>query len=924
MKGWRILLVSLAVSLGVYFFLTWPLGACFHEGVPSSNRPEAGGARYMVPGDHLQFLYQLWELADSFTGQTPLFYHVYEFNQGNDQSLYNPGSYYFPFGLVFAAGHWLGGSVVGWNLMLCLTVWLIYLTTWLLVRRFSASWLTAAVASLPSILLPYFHVSLLGGSPTGLGMLWVPLVFLGVDVAIRDRRLWGGVLAGVVLAIASWVDLHVFFFLFLATPVWGVMCLAFGAGKDQDLARAGGALRKSPVENLVSSSWNGTAPHAGHSRKRRHTAHAEVAGEPAPRAGIFKPILPLLIGMVLAFLQTGIIRSSLDHTLQSGGRSLKESLGYALRWPGWFDTTLDNRFNIIYLGVWVAAVLAVGFAFMASDAIRRKPRALVKFALLVMVLAAIGGIAVLALGPNTPFDREHRFWALLRTVIPPYKMIRQPAKIYCLLTPFLGVALALVMDRLNRLSPRSVWSLALALAIAAGCVYDYGRRLDPTICLLDYEQGGYRAVAEDAAACGRENRAMAIPLWPGDSHWNSITEYYATLHRTKMLNGYSPSVSRQYFSEVFQRFEGINMGAVTDPILDGLLAMKIGYLILHEDAFPQKVSPFAVSQTRRALMAHPRLKFLANDKAVWAFKILDAGSGERGSDAAGLPDPLPVLSAWQWDACDMAGGSATVEKDGTNVFMRLADNQATLRLDPRALYPVEGLRFVASVCGRGSLAGSFGTGLTNDEFAIEVANGNEWGWVEIPAPELPPGKMTLLNLAFTNTGGRVDISMLTMLAGPWKWLQPGESLVIPAEAFCITGYSDTNGSGIHLDRDRTQASVAFYAPVVPVTPGWYCVTLDYTTSSHGNGVGAAASPEVAPAPAEPETPVLGRAGAGVQLGEFSVLRSDGQNRMTLPLIAGREFALNYRLESPRPLRFEFRYSRAADLLIRSVTLTRVE
>lgn len=835
--------------MAVYFTLTWPLGNLFHEGIPSSNRPEAGGARYMIPGDHLQFVYQLWMLADSFKGGTPLFYHVYEFNQGDDKALYNPGSYYFPFGLLFSAGHALGGTVIGWNLMLCVTVWLIYLSTWFLIRRFTASRLTAAVAALPSILLPYFYVSLLGGSPTGMGMLWVPLIFLGVDVAIRDRRLWGGILAGVLLFIASWVDLHVFFFVFLATPVWMLMCLAFTAEQTKGFGRI---------------KW------------RR----------------LIRPVSPVFVGMGLAYLQTSLIKATLDDTLQSKGRSLNESLGYALHAPGWFNPALDNRDNIIYIGVWVVGVILVGLIFLVADAWRGRKKTRLQLGLFLMILAAISGIAVLALGPNTPFDSHHVLWKTLRSLIPPYKMIRQPAKIYCILTPFLGIALALTIDRLNLVTKRRGWGVAVAWVIAAGCLLDYGRRVDPTICLLDYEQGAYRAVARDAAKSGRENRAMAIPLWPGDSHWNSITEYYATLHRTKMLNGYSPSVSRQYFKDVFQRFEAINMGVVTDDILDGLLGMKIGYLVLHEDAFPQKVSPFPASQTLRELRRHPRLQYLAHDKAVWAFKILPQPSPALISNN---PEPLTILTAWQWDACDVAGGTATVEKDGGNTFMRLPAGGGIVKLDSRTLYPVDGLRYVASVKGHGNLSGAFGAGLAGDTFTVEVTSGSEWSWVEIPVPVLPSGRQTLLAPAFTNRAGTVDISMIALLAGPWKWLNPGESVVIPAEALFRTGYSEANRADIHLDKDRAQAEVAVYVPVVPVLPGRYRVALNVDAP-----------------------------GAGVILGNFAVQHSDGRNRMTVPVVSGQVALLDYHLDSPRPLRLEFWYGRTADVVVRSITLTRLE
>jgi len=856
--------------MAVYFAITWPLGAEFHAGIPSSNRPEAGGARYMIPGDHLQFMYQLWMLADSFTGGTPLFYHVYEFNQGDDQALYNPGSYYFPFGLLYSAGYALGGRVVGWNLMLCVTVWLIYLSTWLLLMRFSRSVLTAAVAALPSILLPYFYVSLLGGSPTGMGMLWVPLIFLGVDVAIRDRRLWGGMLAGTLLFICSWVDLHVFFFVFLATPVWALMCLAFSASSCPTPLRAS----RSSVQDSF------------------FPGQQECLNRSPQRTRRFWALLPVFIGMAGAYLQTSIIKSSIDHTLQSQGRTLNESLGYALKWQGWFDTALDNRFNIIYLGVGAGLVLAVGAVLFVYDVWRNRPQARVQLAVWAMVLVAVAGIAVLALGPNTPFDREHRLWQFLRKVIPPYKMIRQPAKIYCILAPFLGIALAMVMDRIRSLVKKRAWAFVLAMLVAAGLLVDYGRRLDPTICLLDYEQGGYRAVAEDAAKCGRENRALAIPLWPGDSHWNSITEYYATLYRTKMVNGYSPSVSRQYFTNVFLRFEAINMGVVTDDMLDGLLAMKVGYLLLHEDAFPQKVSPFPVSQTLNELLRHPRLQFLAKDKAVWAFRILKPATGSPPY----RPDERLILAAWQWDACDVAWGSATVVKEGSTVFMRLAPPDGRLQLDSRTLYPLAGLRYIVSVRGNGVLAGTCGSGLTGDTFSVPVASPGDWTWAEIPVPVLPSGRQTYLAPGITNVAGSLDVSMVTLLGGDWKWLKPGESLTVPAKACFYSAYSDTGSESIQLEQGRVQAGLAFYAPIVPVLPGRYQITLEYQTA------------------AEP----------GTVVGTWSVLRSDGQGRISTSVKAGSLATVDYLLESPRPLRLEFDYTRKADMSIQAFQLLRKE
>lgn len=849
----RIVWLSLLIAMSLSLWVTWPLGRDLHDAIPTSYRPEIGGPRYMIAGDPLQFLYQLWTLADAFTGKTPLFYHVYEFNDGNDAARYDPGSYYFPFGLLYAAGYAVAGRAGGWNIMLFVTIWLIYLMNWVLARRFCTSHLTAAVAALPSILLPYFHVSLLGGSPTGLGMLWVPVAFLGMDLAIRDGKPWGGMLAAVVLFISSWVDLHVFFFLFLATPVWMAIVLAFL------VERQGG--------------WKAVA------WKRPLVA-----------------LIPVFIGLGLAYLQTSLVKRSLAGTMQAKGRTVKESLGFALHARGWFDWPPANSDNLVYVGTWVGAVLVIGLLLLILDARRRKPRAAGHLVTFALVLAGIGGIAVLALGPNVPLDSHHLVWRALRTLIPPYKMIRQPAKIYCILAPFLAVGLALALTRVNLLFQRRTTVVALAGLVAAGFLWDYGRRLDPTICLLDLEQGAYRAIAEDAARCGRENRAMSIPIWPGDSHWNSLTEYYATLYRTKMLNGYQPSVSREYYTQVFERLEAMNMGILTGDRLDYLLSKKIGYLILQEDAFPDKVSPFPVFQTLSELLRHPRIQFLVRDGAVWAFKILEAPETPVRPTSPGGP-ACPLLTTWQWPAPDVATGAVTVVKDtgSGDEYVRLGQPDGRIQLPPRALYRIEGLRYLVSVRGAGTLQARLGEGSRAVPSRIEVASEAGWTWCEIPVPSLPGDRETVLALELTPVSGAVEVGVITLAGGPWKSLLPGESLTVPAVAFFRAGYSDLRRGWVHLDQKRVQADVVFYAPILPLNPGRYRIRLDYGT----------------PAP------------AGTGLGELAIWRSNGEGRLSRKVVAGQAAELAYRSGGIWPLRLDLRFSRKGDLTLHSVIFERI-
>ena len=862
MKTARLVLLSLLIAAALTAWITWPLGKVCYEGMPSSHRPEAGGPRYMIAGDHLQFLFHLWMLADAMAGKTPLFYHVYEFNEGNDQDRRDPGTYYFPFGVLYAAGYAMGGRAIGWNLMILVTAWLSYLATWLLTRRFCSSALIAAVSALPALLLPYFWACFLGGSPTGPGMLWVPVIFLGVDLAIRDRKVWGGIMAGVALFVSPWVDMHVFFFAFLATPAWMALCLLFTMEKEDD----------GPI--VAWKRW-------------------------------ILPVLPVVLLMGCSYLQMAILKRSLAGTLQAGGRSLLESSVFAPTRDGWFAWDPGHPHNQIYIGLVAPAVLLAGLMLLALDAWRAKDsrraeqRGSRGFRLLLfcLVLAAVVGIALLALGPNIPKDPTHLVWRALRKLIPPYKMIRQPAKVFCILAPFLAVAMAMALSRIQALFARRVWAVGLTLAVAAACIWDYGRRVNPAICLLEHEQGAYRAIAEDAAGCGRENRAMSIPIWPGDSHWNSLTEYYATLHRTKMLNGYNPSVRRQYFTNVFERFDPMSMGAITDDRLDALLAMKIGYLILQEDAYPDKVSPFPVSHTLRELTRHPRIRTLAQDREVWSFKILTA-TGPRPPRSPDAGPACPLLTTWQWQATDVAAGPAAVLKDApdADAYVRLSAPDGRLQLPPRTLYPMDGLRYVLSVRGSGTLRGSFGAGLADDAFAVPVSSDSHWSWREIPLPALPDGKETTLAPAITNAAGSLDVGVITLVAGPWKWLQPGETLTVPAAAFFRSGFSDPLRGFVHLSADRTPADVVFYAPVLPMPPGRYRVTVDFDT----------------------------RAAAGTELGDVSVSRSgEDAGAQSAPIAAGSPAVLDYRHAGFRPLRLDLRYTRKADLTIRSIVWSRV-
>ena len=89
-----------------------------------------------------------------------------------------------------------------------------------------------------------------------------------------------------------------------------------------------------------------------------------------------------------------------------------------------------------------------------------------------------------------------------------------------------------------------------------------------------------------------------------------------------MVDGYNPFIGKDYFENVFRRFESVNQGVISDEQLAKLNEMGVHWVLFHENLFPEKVSPFPAAATLKNLLTHPRLQLLAQDGPVWAFRIL--------------------------------------------------------------------------------------------------------------------------------------------------------------------------------------------------------------------------------------------------------------------------------------------------------------
>lgn len=846
MKSRYRILLSLLITLAIWLPLSWPLPKTMSDTMPwgvTKRKAQVAQAMPMVPGDHIQFLYYMLLANNFLSGQTPLFYNLYEFNTGNDEARYSPGSYYLPFSLVFSAFRLFGTPAFAWNAASLLALWLAYLFMWLLALRYTHREGIAATAALLALLLPYQWLQLFGGSPAGFGMVMVPLLLLGIDRAVRDEQMRGGWLAGIAIFFISCTDTHVFFFGALMIPIWCIIACT----------------------QRKSFNWR----------------------SPATYWRLARALSPLLLLAIFALLQTKIGTDSIQETTSSSGRTIAEVKLYSPLWPGlwtWRDTNISDQ---IYLGYLITALLAVGLVILTMRALCIRRGALLQRAILLwLICVGITGVVFLAMGPHAPL--HGKVFKIARELIPNYEMIRQPAKIFVILPALLGIGATLALDTLLESRPRIIrWALPLlGIALAA----EYFCQTQVTLCRIGDSNAAYAAVSQDAQARAKKSRAIVLPLWPGDSHFSSIYQYYSILYRIRMINGYSPFVPTEYIEGVFDRYESLNLGYASEQQLDHLLSLGIDHILLHEDLYPEKVSAFPVGAALSGLLNNPRIAQLQQDGPVWAFRILPTAEA-RAPVATNWNFYFPANHLEAERQRDRDAGPGKDADASSGAYIHLADD-AYLNFNPVWTPAFPEMRWWVRARGNGVLRADrliSGSSIGAIEQAVDF---NEWSWLEIPAGTWDGAQGT--SLKFSVTEGTADIDLVKLSAGEWDSMEPGESLEIPAPAFFHAGNTDLPSDSVVFIPDRDRRDLVFYGPKLPLTPGRYQISIDATVSQTATGRAGqwiAACPE------------------GTEI---------GQTTMT----AGEPTVLNVNIPDNQPFLLAFFYEGRETVGIHRVTFTR--
>ena len=429
---------------------------------------------------------------------------------------------------------------------------------------------------------------------------------------------------------------------------------------------------------------------------------------------------------------------------------------------------------------------------------------------------------------------------------------------------------------------------------------DFAWRIRPTLCLLDHDQAAYRAVAEEARAAGQRPHILALPLWPGDSHFTSVYQYYASLYRIRMVNGYRATARIPYLEKVFQPLEGMNKGFITDAQLDRLLSWGVNHIVLHEDLFPEKVSPFPVGRTLEALLNHPRLRLSGHERSVWSFAILSAAHAAPRPPVTLAPIAFPARR-WEMEEASMTNGARRVEDATARSKAAVAlESPGAIVETPDAQIPMDRPAFwMIRAHGNARLhvapalaPGEAGPAFTPETISLHAAEG--WTWLCVPLPVA--SRCPRAGLRMTLVEGRAHLDYALLMAGEWKPpAAAGDALELPATAFFHAGHTRNALDAVVLDPDYDPEAIVFYGPMLPLEPGRYRFELFFEST----------------------------APAGTPLGRFNIRRRGNDERDWVNVTAGTPATAIFDQPDNLPLFLAFVFERNGPMAIRSVRIARM-
>ena len=690
---------------------TYPLARHFTTAIPYGYAvPTPIGMPGLIPGDQLQFYYFLAITEDMVSGRVKPFTDPYEFSAPRPNP--KPSFFFVPFSFLFVLLSPLGGATA-YNLLVWLSFPATALAVFLLANRFGLRGPPMAIAVGALTVFPARIAGMAAGHPSGFVLFLVPLTFYFLERAWEERSAGAAAAAGVSLISLLVNEPHFAYFFGGLMPLWLILRFCRDSESSASDLRAAiailGIAASGPAMALAAyclrhnaELWNWIGLPAvfallwlaltlvwrltGEIRARSgDAAWLEEALSFWPLFGLWAYALQLITDVphlgsailsvvtvvffivklplwraayqllrqdtslrqtigsfwtfVLALFVTMLVaryfkRSSIDLSAASAGRPLREVALFSPSATDFFgrsNTALDHQ---IYLGALLIPLVLCGLAVPAGR--------------MLVTIAAL--FASLTLGVGAP--EWLPFYTVSYQLVPYFRLIRQPTKFFGITMVALALAAGFGTQWLiQRVTVR--WRSPLVAVLLFAILIDFSSTLPLGLSGLPTDNRAYAMIQERA----RGSNLLELPIWPGDSAFSSIYQYWTTRTKVAMVNGYNPAGRQDYVERVFRPLESMNLGELNEAQYRFVRDLGVRFVTLHGDAYPTRISAYSYRFALARMRRDPNLRMIAADRGVYLFE-LQQEDGYRPWDSR-LSWPIGVF----YEAEDLKIGSGKLVED---------------------------------------------------------------------------------------------------------------------------------------------------------------------------------------------------------------------------------------------------------------------
>ncbi len=602
--------ISRAIAVFIIFFglgiaHSWPLAPYVLKGIPYALDPIPNHELFPLQhGDHLQSYYHLGLLKNAAAGRIDWFTNPLEFVTEHESGDH-PASYYFLPVSIISLPFSAVSEPLGYNMLLLICVALGGLSMYLWANLLIGNFWAGLFAGFLFNFIPVRMAELYGGHPAGLAIFLLPLTLYFFDRAIIEKRILFSALGGLALFALSFQYLYFSYYLLMFLMVyipWRLVPAVVGS---------------------VNKGWDEVCKLAGAS-------------------------LPFAIGALSAIgWMYYYSRSVVASSAFSAKRTMNEVALFSPDISSAWSPQLDWK---VYFGLPIIALL-FGLIVGVVKVINRKPIGWEYLFFSILFVVSY----ILAFGAT--LDRYIPLYSLFYDYFPYFDLSRSPSKIMALCAALLAVLGAYFVSwAWRRAGGGFIWRSVVAL-LAAITIIDYHPNGGIGICLLDRGNKIYKQIAETSDG----GYVLNLPIWPGDSSWESIYQYYALQSGVAMVNGYSPVVSKSYVDNVFWKLFTMNSGNVTKEQINFLKDKNVKAIVFHEEAYPNKVSPFPASVALNRLKSSALLDMVGQDGPLTLFRISDSEQAKNDR-----PVSSPMSALYQAEALIKIDGKVMEDDDAVN------------------------------------------------------------------------------------------------------------------------------------------------------------------------------------------------------------------------------------------------------------------